>query len=311
MAGSQHQHGTALLLALLILALASMLLLNIQQRLALDLARSESLAASLRAREYVAGLEALAGKALRADQDREAELDTHNSPWAQPLPALPIPGGVVSGALSSPDGRFNLNSLLDANGQDDPDARQILDRLLATLGLPEMLADRIQDWIDNDSIPRPQGAEDQFYLGREHAYLCANQPLAHISELLLIGGVDADTLATLRPHVSVLPVQQRRINVNLATVPVLMALSPLITEQMALALHQQGRAAWRSVAAFKAAPALQGLDTSALDGHIAVTSRYFLARMLVLQDGLPRHYESLLQRNGRSYTVLWRHATLP
>jgi general secretion pathway protein K len=306
-----QQQGTALLLALLIMAMASILLLNIQQRLALDLARSESLAASLRASEYVAGLEALAGKALREDQDREPELDTTNSPWAQQLPALPIPGGVVSGSLTSMDGRFNLNSLLDSNGEDDPAARQTLERLLANLNLPSLLADRILDWIDSDNIPRPQGGEDQFYLSRQQPYLSANQPLAHFSELLLIGGMDAETLQILQPHVSVLPPRRRRINVNLASVPLLMALSPLITEQMAQELHQQGRAAYRNVAEFQSAPVLQSLDTSALNGRIAVTSDYFIARMLVLQNGLPRHYEAMLQRTGRSYTVLWRHAALP
>lgn len=306
----QHR-GTALLLALLIMALASILLLHIQQRLALDLARSENLAASLRAGEYVAGLEALAGKALREDFDREPELDTRNSPWAQQLPALPIPGGVVSGSLSSMDGRFNLNALVDSNGQDDPAARQILERLLSSLGLPALLADRIHDWIDSDNIPRPQGAEDPFYLRRQQPHLAANQPLAHYSELLLIGGMDAATAELLRPHVSVLPPRRRRVNVNLATVPLLAALSPLITEQMAAELHQQGRAAWRSVAEFKAAPVLQGLDSSAMDPFIAVTSEYFTARMLVLQNGLPRRYEAMLQRNSRSYTVLWRHAALP
>ena len=311
MSSLRQQHGTALLLALLIMALASILLLHIQQRLALDLARSESLAASLRATAYVAGLEALAGKALREDQDREPELDSSNSPWAQQLPALPIPGGVVSGTLTSLDGRFNLNALIDSNGEDDPAARQMLERLLANLALPAMLADRIHDWIDRDNIPRPQGAEDQFYLSQQQPYLSANQPLAHFSELLLIGGMDAETLQILQPHVSVLPAQRRRINVNLATVPVLMALSPLISEQMANELHQQGRAAWRSVAEFQSAPLLQGLDTSALNGRIAVISNFFSARMLVLQNGLPRRYEALLQRNGRSYTVLWRHATLP
>jgi len=311
MSGRARQRGTALLLALLIMALASILLLHIQQRLALDLARSESLAASLRAAEYVAGLEALAGKALREDQDREPELDTSNSPWAQQLPALPIPGGVVSGALTSMDGRFNLNALIDNDGQDDPAARQILERLLSNLGLPALLADRIHDWIDSDNIPRPQGAEDQFYLRRQQPYLTANQPLAHFSELLLIGGIDAETQRTLQAHVSVLPPRRRRVNVNLATVPLLAALSPLISEQMAAELHQQGRAAWRSVADFKAAPVLQGLDSSAMDPFIAVTSDYFTARMLVLQNGLPRRYEAMLQRNGRSYTVLWRHAALP
>jgi len=306
-----QQQGTALLLALLIMAMASILLLNIQQRLALDLARSESLAASLRASAYVAGLEALAGKALREDQDREPELDTLNSPWAQQLPALPIPGGVVSGSLTSMDGRFNLNSLLDSNGVDDPAARQTLERLLANLNLPVLLVDRILDWIDSDNIPRPQGGEDQFYLSRPQPYLSANQPLAHFSELRLIGGMDAETVQILQPHVSVLPPGRRRINVNLATVPLLMALSPLITEQMAQELHQQGRATYRNVAEFKSAPVLQGLDTSALNGRIAVTSDYFIARMLVLQNGLPRHYEAMLQRTGRSYAVLWRHAALP
>jgi len=307
----RQQNGTALLLALLIMALASILLLNMQQRLALDLARNESLAASVRASEYVAGLEALAGKALREDQDREPELDTRNSPWAQELPALPIPGGAVSGSLTSMDGRFNLNSLIDNNGEDDPAKRQILERLLANLGLPGMLADRIHDWIDADSISRQQGAEDPFYLSQRQPYLCANQPLAHVSELLLIAGIDAETWQVLRPHISTLPPSRRRINVNLASLPLLMALHPLINEQMARELHQQGRATWRSVADFMSASVLEGLVTSTLSPHIAVTSDYFSARMLVVQDGLPRQYESLLQRNGRSYTVLWRHAALP
>ncbi len=311
MHNSGRQSGTALLLALLIMALASILTVTIQQRLTLDLARTESMAASLRASEYVAGLEALAGKALREDRDREPELDNLASPWAQQLPAMPIPGGVVSGDLRSLDGRFNLNALINNDGSDDADARLILDRLLANLGLPALLGDRIHDWIDSDNMPRPQGAEDQFYLSQNSAYLTANQPFAHPSELLLIAGLDSDMLHTLQPHVTVLPMAQKQINVNLASVEVLMALHPLINEQMARELHQQGRAAWRNVGDFMAAEVLQGMDLSALNGQIKVTSDYFVARMLVSQDGLPRRFESLLHRSGRSYAVLWRHAALP
>ncbi len=50
------------------------------------------------------------------------------------------------------------------------------------------LVDKFQDWVDEDDLVRPDGAENDFYLDAPIPYEPANQPLGSLRELGLIGG---------------------------------------------------------------------------------------------------------------------------
>ncbi len=305
------QRGVALLVALLIAALAGVIALQITQRSELDLARSAALARSLTAGEYARGLEALARSRLRDDLLAGDDIDSADDPWGQPLPPLPVPGGAVSGAIVDLDGRFNVNSLLLPDGTPDPAAQALFERLLAGLDLEPAIAAQALDWIDADTIPGENGAEDAAYRGRTPPYLPANRPFSHSSELRLLAAMNEETWQRLEPHVTVLPANARRINVNTASLEVLTALDPAIDRERARMLYQNGHARYRTIADFLNAPALDGLALPDLAARIAVTSRYFLASAEVRLDRVPRRYFFLLAREGGRIDTLYRSQGRP
>ncbi|MHC4691483.1 MAG: type II secretion system minor pseudopilin [Planctomycetota bacterium] len=50
----------------------------------------------------------------------------------------------------------------------------------------------IMDWIDEDDVPNPDGAENDYYSGLESAYSCKNKPIDNIEELLLVKGISPE-----------------------------------------------------------------------------------------------------------------------
>lgn len=67
--------------------------------------------------------------------------------------------------------------------------------LLMTLpGMDTATAEAILDWIDQDTTPRDQGCEDEYYRSLPNPYSAANGPLQSVEELLLVRGVTAQRL---------------------------------------------------------------------------------------------------------------------
>ncbi|MDA1065380.1 MAG: type II secretion system protein GspK [Verrucomicrobia bacterium] len=64
--------------------------------------------------------------------------------------------------------------------------------ILSDLGFDDYtateLVDKFQDWVDEDDLVRPDGAENDFYLDAPIPYEPANQPISSLRELALIGG---------------------------------------------------------------------------------------------------------------------------
>ena len=156
-------------------------------------------------------------------------IDHLGEPWAQGLPTLPVDGGAIHVSVEDAQGRFNLNNLLQNNGQPSTADLQVFQRLLVTLKLDPLLANALLDWMDADSnVTSPGGAEDVDYLALKTPYRAANQPLTSIDELRLVRGFDAKTMQVLLPYVTVLPPGVRTtININTASPALLAALTNL------------------------------------------------------------------------------------
>jgi hypothetical protein len=88
--------------------------------------------------------------------------------------------------LGNESAKLNLQTLL-AWDRTQPGAAQAA--LMRLPGMREELADAILDWIDEDSTPRPQGAEAEHYQALEPPYLPANRPPTNLAELLPVRGV--------------------------------------------------------------------------------------------------------------------------
>lgn len=240
MIAARRQRGVAVITAILLVAIATMIAVEMLWRSQLDQRRTAALIQSEQAWLYLRGAEALAGDILRQDLlEFGPDSDHLGEIWAQRLDPLPVEGGYVAGALEDLQGRFNLNNLINMSGQADPVAVEWFQRLLRVLELDPELAGYVVDWLDIDTQPSfPTGAEDGVYMSREPPYRPPNLPITSISELLAIEGIDPDIFATLRPFVAALP-QGTALNVNTASAELLGSLDDGLGLSSALQLIEQ------------------------------------------------------------------------
>lgn len=299
----QHARGAALLLAMLIAALAATVAVALaadQQRWLADVThrRDQVQAQSL----ALAGVQ-WARQILREDA-RGTSLDHLGEPWAFPLPATPIANGSIQGRIEDAQARFNLNAL----ARDDPAGlveRARLARLFASKGVPPSLLGAIADWVDVDSTPRPDGAEDDIYAQTAPPSLAANAPLLRTAEITAVRGVNARTFAAVAPFVIALPATTA-LNVNTASAETLTAALPdLRGEALASLLADRARAPFTSLADFRSR--LPRGVAFADEASFSVTSNYFVVTVSSHQGDAVAQARVLLKREGRDYpTVVWQ-----
>lgn len=283
----RRQRGVALLVALLVVALATVLIAGLIDRGELGFVRTRNQLLEAQAQAYAQGLEAYAARVLQQDWAANGgSSDSNSSVWAVPLPPTPVPNGLISATMRDRNGCFNLNNLVDANGQPNapwPDKFRIL---LNALRLDPNLADAVVAWMNTQP-----GIEDPYYLAQPVAYREAKQGFVHVSELRLVKGVSGNAFAALAPHVCALP-PGTRININTATPPVLMTLNGVGTLQVAQRIWQEGHANYTSLSDL--ASIVPGVQSESR--YYGVLSTYFLARGDITLDGLPFTFYSLIER---------------
>jgi general secretion pathway protein K len=285
----RSQSGVALIVALLVVALATVMIAGLLDRGELALARTRNQSRETQAQSYALGLEAYAARVLVQVQAQNNAADTADAPWAVPLPPTPVPGGMITAAMSDLNGRFNLNNL-DPSVPNAADWRIKFGLLLQALKLDPKLAGAVVAWMDNTAAT--SATSDAFYLSQPVPYRAAKRQFMHVSELRLVRGFDGDVYAKLAPHLAALPAGTP-INVNTATAPVLMTLNRNMTLEMANALNQHGHAHYDQLSDLgKAQPALRIECEPCYGTH----SSYFLARGEITLDGLPFEFHSVMER---------------
>ncbi len=287
---ARTQRGVALIIALLVLAIASglatgMILQN--QRAIESTTRAFQGAQAERLAE---GAIALAHATLSADG---REVDSPDDDWARPVADLPTEGGTISLRVVDLQGRLNLNNLIDAQDRVDPLARKRLRALLDELQIPSARADAITDWIDVDQIPGGAGAEDGRYLGRNPPYRTADRPLQSVTELRAIGGFTAEEYARLAPHVAALP-RGTPLNLNSATEMVASAITGSGAER------PENRDPAATIDEALSARPWQG--TGIESTRLAVASHYFLCTVTVRLGETTRRRIAVIERDTDGQT---------
>ena len=297
----KRQRGVALLVALLVVALAVILIAALLDRGELARARTRNVLRSEQAEAYAQGLETYAAQILVATAGHGA--DTNASPWALPLPAQPVPGGVISATMRDLNGCFNLNNL-SAKGGNPVGWTPIFVNLLSALGVDPNLKDPIKSWLGSDGSG---DTEANYYLALAVPYRPRSGLFAHVSELRLVRGVTGDVYARLAPYVCALP-PGTKINVNTASVPVLRSLGDNLTQPAAEKLWSNGQANYSDPSVFATdANAVGDLTVGTRLALLAVNSSYFLARGDIVLDDVPFTFFSLIQHNqGQPIQVLER-----
>ena len=231
-------------------------------------------------------------------------IDHLGEPWAQGLPTLPVDGGAIHVSVEDAQGRFNLNNLVQSNGQPSAPDLQVFQRLLVTLKLDPLLANALLDWIDADrNVTSPGGAEDVDYLALKTPYRAANQPLTSVDELRLVRGFDAKTMQLLLPYVTVLPPGIRTtINLNTASPVLLAALANLDLAWAERVAENRRNKPMNNVGEFTA---LLPAGSQLPNALASVKTDFFL---ITLETSIGRHQRrtlALLRRAGTATEWIW------
>jgi general secretion pathway protein K len=198
----------ALITAVLIVALATILAVDVAFKGYMDQRRSVTAFALDQGFEVALGAEAWAADALLKDATSSNKTDDFTEAWATPIPPIPIDDGEVEGHLEDMQGRFNLNSLVtlkDGALVKNEEAFKRFERLLDLLELEPKWADVIIDWLDTDNDPQTAGAEDSVYTSLTPPYRTPNMLITRASELLALPEFGLQRYRKLEPFVTALP----------------------------------------------------------------------------------------------------------
>ena len=301
-----RQRGVALITAVLMVALATMLAVDVGFRGFLDQRRSGTLLAMDQALQVALGAEAWAADFLKKDL-QDSQTDHLGEMWARPLPPLPIDGGSVEGRLEDMQGRFNLNNLVNPDGTSNPEAVKQLERLFAMLEIEPAWASAVADWVDADTQPGfPDGAEDSVYTGQSPPHLTANMPVTRVSEIMVLPGFGAERYLRVRPYLSALPVGTP---LNVCTAPG-MVLDALTEGSREFGLNPQDLETRRKDACFPTLEDLRGALGDAayneLKNSLTESSKYFRATAWVTIGTTQFTLYSLLARSPGSVRPVLR-----
>lgn len=292
-----RNRGVALITAILVTALAGSVAASLAWDNALDIRRTMVQLHRDQAIQVAMGAEDWVANILRDDLN-DNPTDHFGDIWAQDLPPFPIDGGELYGKIEDLQGRFNVNNLVDQNGQIDQDSLEQFERLLIALEIDPRFAGLAADWIDGDREPSfPDGAEDSIYTGITPGYRAPNLMLTSATELGALEGMQKEVFDVLAPYIVALP-GRTLLNVNTAPPPVLQSLdesmSPADAERLAAEREDGG-----FVDIVNTFSAFSDVDVN----QLGETSSYFQLMVVVRIDTVRITYYSVLQRDPNGGVV--------
>lgn len=325
----QRQRGAALIIAMLVFALATALVVAMKGDFERYFQRSANILLDEQAQAYLRGAEDLAAMVLIRDYDedkaegfaRDDRSETWNTdpPKEKPPPYALDDIGWMRGSLTDLQGRFNLNALAaSAPGGEGAApvrftaAQEQFIRLLQALGEPEvteqeaiMITESVKDWLDADANPSADGAEDEAYSSRTPAHRAGNRSMASVSELLAVDNMTPEIYQALRPWVTVWPAEPAPLNIHTAPAMVLRSinadkdLTPLSPEEGEMLAAQQIDPGFTDKNDFLASPVFEGKreKMTGVMNLLGQDTSYFLLEAEAEVAG----------RNMRLYSVLHRH----
>ncbi|WP_338466341.1 type II secretion system minor pseudopilin GspK [Novosphingobium sp. ZN18A2] len=315
----EHERGAALLSVLLLVAVMAVIAAVMLDRLNLAVRLAGNGQAMTRARLYATSAETLAMARLKAlvDADRTRTVDVsgllgRDFPLSVPNGAA---GGTVTARIDDADNCFNVNSLVERKPDDTyamrPAALEQLRALMEGLAIAPAdaipISDAMADWIDSDSTPAPNGAEDDWYRSQPVPYLTAGRPIGDVSELRAVKGMTPVIYQRLRPWLCALPeTELSPINVNtlrpdqarLLTMLAPDALPPGRARSIIAGRPQTGYANVNS--------AIGGVLPDGAAAQVKVNSRWFLLTQTVKVDSVTLESQSLIDTGVDPARVAFR-----
>jgi general secretion pathway protein K len=295
-----RQRGAAVLLALFVATLATLIVSGLFYRQFIVLRTIENQQLLAQSRQILRGALDWSRAVLR--EHRNA-YDALTEPWAQPLAETrldqlgetsPIASlASMAGGIEDAQSRFNLRNLID-NGQVVERQLTALRKLAVLLNLPEQTADLIAQRMVAAAPPAPPqpGAAPATVEGEARPI-----PLVFPDDIAGIAGIGADAAAQLAPFVVILD-ERTPVNANTASAEVIAAVIPGLTLSDARGLvDQRDRISYfNNLGDIR--NRLGAKADQVADADVAVASRYFLVRGEVKLDRAVTRMEALVKRNA-------------
>ncbi len=326
---NQSQRGVAIIMAMLVVALATSVAAYAAWQQNLWVRQSENLGNQAQALA-VSRAALYFGRLVLVEDLKDpntASYDHLGESWAKYALITPVEGGSVSGKILDQQGLFNVNNLAATDPLQQSFQLKWFTELLKLLDLPPSLAQALQDYIDLDE----QGPfEDLTYLGKPEPYRTANQPLQSLDELNRIQGFDDAVIKKLKPFITAIPVVKApaqgasaptiptKLNVNTAPKEVLNAVFGAQAGTQILTLRD--KAPFKELAEFETQTStlLPALDAKNPATHpwsaknIDVKSNYFLVSAVSQFGATQTGLLALILRTDMSTwpAIVWQKQTL-
>jgi len=286
---SADQRGSALIITLLLITILTGLVVDFVYEVYIDSSTLTNWGNAQKASFIAKSGQVLASEFIRGIKEehytdqREVEL-----PVEQDFGT----GTILIIKIEDENSRFNLNSLIYANGKENEHAISSLKKLLEYLNINPSLAQSIADWIDPDSEPRLYNSEN----------FAKNDFLWSIDELRLIEGIDKNIFDKISPYMTIYG--NSIVNINTAELPVLVSLDNDMTEILAKNIIDH-----RKSYPFENPGNVQnvtGMETigQKLIGKISVKASSFRITTRATVNEITRIIETVIDSNSKIY--FWR-----
>jgi general secretion pathway protein K len=244
----RRQRGIAIITAMLVVTIATVLAVELAWETNLDLRRTESLFAWEQARQYGYGAESYAAQLLQEVlNDQGGEIPTYSREDDMRACGgfqFEIDQGGMTGGVCDLQAKFDLNKLVKANGSKLEGDEIVMNQFRRLIAAVDALDDTVEidrqdidvivestvDWLDPDTEQKYSGAEADYYTALQPPYRAANTWFTSASELRAVRGVTPEIYAALAPYITALPVGSTApLNFNTASIPIYMSLGDDVT----------------------------------------------------------------------------------
>jgi len=249
-----------------------------------------------------------------------------HDPWAKPID-LPEEQGTLRVTVEDEGAKLSLNHIALPDGTFNTSTGDSTEyyygtamRLFKSLKLPAGdLCDAVADWIDNNDMPKPGGAESQWYASRKPSYVVKNAKqdttakLDTFEELALLKGFSSEVMEKIRPFITVYAESNAAAPININTAPkeLLMALDARITESVAEQIIDYRKSTPFTPDKGLGSGSVPGLDNKIATGlslRITVMSSIFRIKAEAQVNGTTRIVEAvvLFIKGAKPAILYWR-----
>ncbi|MDC9728791.1 MAG: type II secretion system minor pseudopilin GspK [Methyloprofundus sp.] len=331
---SIKQQGIALISAMLVVALTSILATQIFYQQQINLRRTFNQLQAEKIYQSLINIEVFVKAVLQADLKDNQYDSSEQLAMANDMLAVAIADysttevGLFQAYITDQQACFNLNNLVISGAIQDKQII-ILKNLLSQQNIESNLIDSLVwslvDWLDSDNEPKEKGAEWETYSQHSPPYQAANQNLSDLHELYAVQFWDQVPLLKLTDicvlpsppqftelgRYSTAPTEITPININTASPLLLKSLSnKMFNADISGILElQKKETGFESVQAFLTQldtdnPVTEGenkLSESFDSSTLSISSQFFVLRYTGVIDNFEQQYKSYLYRQSEKH----------